>query len=106
MAARWCAATLGRLLLLPDDDELVLLGGFRHDVNLGTSALAPMLDGSFVKNLMIARGLLAAFAAPAPPMWLAGSFADAVAVAFLPLPAATGPTGCRPTCSARHHAAN
>ena len=75
VAARWCAATLGRLLLLPDDDELALFGRFRHDVNLGTDALAPMLDGGFVRNLMIARGLLAVFTAQAPPMWLAGSFA-------------------------------
>jgi FMN phosphatase YigB (HAD superfamily) len=75
VAARWCAATLGRLLLLPDDDELALLGQFRHDVNLGSDALAPMLDASFVKNLEIARGLPAACTAPAPPMWLAGSFA-------------------------------
>lgn len=75
VAARWCAATLGRLLLLPDDDELALFGRFRHDVNLGTDALAPMLDGGFVQNLMIARGLPAASTAPAPPMWLAGSFA-------------------------------
>jgi FMN phosphatase YigB (HAD superfamily) len=75
VAARWSAATLGRLLLLPDDDELVLFGGFRHDVNLGTHALAPMLDGTFVRNLVIARGLSAVCAAPAPPMWLAASFA-------------------------------
>lgn len=74
-AARWCAATLGRLLLLPDDDELLLFGGFRHDFNLGTQAQASMLDGGLVKNLVIARGLPAACAAPEPPMWLAGSFA-------------------------------
>jgi FMN phosphatase YigB (HAD superfamily) len=75
VAAGWTAAILGRLLLLPDDDELVLLGQFRHDVNLGTHALAPMLDGDFVKNQVIARGLSGAGTAPAPPMWLAGSFA-------------------------------
>ena len=75
VAARWCAASLGRLLLLPDDAELALLGQFRHDVNLGTAALAPMLDCGFVKNLEIARGIVAACTAPAPPMWLAGSFA-------------------------------
>jgi FMN phosphatase YigB (HAD superfamily) len=74
-AARWAAAVLGRLLLLPDDDELVLLSGFKHDVNLGTLALAPLLDGSFVNDQMIARGLSAACTAAAPPMWLAGSFA-------------------------------
>jgi FMN phosphatase YigB (HAD superfamily) len=75
VAARWAAATLARLLLLPDDDELLLLGGLKHDVNLGTDALAPMLDGGFLRNQIIARGLSAACTAPAPPMWLAGSFA-------------------------------
>jgi FMN phosphatase YigB (HAD superfamily) len=75
VAARWCAAVLGRLLLMPDDDELKLLGGFWHDVNLGTHALAPMIDADWVRRLLIARGLHAACAAPAPPMWLAGSFA-------------------------------
>ena len=75
VAARWAAACLARLLLLPDDDELALLGGFKHDVNLGTHALAPMLDGEFVRDQVVARGLPAACAALAPPMWLAGSFA-------------------------------
>jgi len=73
--ARWTAAILGRLLLLPDDDELVLLGGVMHDVNLGTQALAPLLDANFVNNCVIARGIGTACTAPAPPMWLAGSFA-------------------------------
>ena len=75
VAARWAAATLGRLLLLPDDDELALFSRFKHDVNLGTHALAPMLDRAFVQNQVIARGLSAACTAPAPPMWLAGSLA-------------------------------
>lgn len=76
VAARWCAATLARLLLLPDDDELALLGTLKHDVNLGTHALAPLLDGPFVRNQITARGLSAACTAAAPPMWLAGSFAS------------------------------
>ncbi|WP_353699018.1 hypothetical protein [Bradyrhizobium sp. INPA03-11B] len=75
VAARWAAAVLGRLLLLPDDDELVLLGGIKHDVNLGTQALAPLLDANFINDCIIARGLSTACTAPAPPMWLAGSFA-------------------------------
>ncbi|WP_426441512.1 hypothetical protein [Bradyrhizobium genosp. P] len=75
IAARWTAAVLGRFLLLPDDDELVLLSGFKHDVNLGTQALALLLDANFVNDLVIARGIGAACTAPAPPMWLAGSFA-------------------------------
>lgn len=75
VAARWAAAVLGRLLLLPEDDELALLGGIKHDVNLGTQALAPLLDASCINDCIVARGLVAACAAPAPPMWLAGSFA-------------------------------
>lgn len=75
VAARWCAATLARLLLLPDHDELVLLGTLKHDVNLGTHALAPLLDTQYVRNQVTARGLSAACTAVAPPMWLAGSFA-------------------------------
>ena len=75
VAARWCAATLARFLLLPDDDELTLLGTLKHDVNLGTHALAPLLDQQFVRDQITARGLSAACTAAAPPMWLAGSFA-------------------------------
>lgn len=75
VASRWCAATLARLLLLPDDDELALLGALKHDVNLGTHALAPMVDGDFIRRQITARGLSAACTSAAPPMWLAGSFA-------------------------------
>lgn len=75
VAARWCTATLARLLLLPDEDELTLLGGLKHDVNLGTHALAPMIDGDFIRRQVTARGLSAACTSAAPPMWLAGSFA-------------------------------
>jgi FMN phosphatase YigB (HAD superfamily) len=75
VAARWSAVSLARLLLLPDDDELGLLGGFKHDVNLGTQVLSPMVDAGFVRDQMIARGLPAACATLPPPMWLGGSFA-------------------------------
>lgn len=75
VAARWSAATLARLLLLPDEDELTLLGDLKHDVNLGTQTLAPMLDRDFVRNQITARGLSAACTSAGPPMWLAGSFA-------------------------------
>ncbi len=76
VSARWTAATLARLLLLPDDDELALLGGFQHDVNLGTATLQPLIDRSFIDNQLIARGLSSACAAEEPPMWLAGSLAS------------------------------
>jgi hypothetical protein len=75
VAARWCTATLARFLLLPDEDELALLGGLKHDVNLGTHALAPMIDSDFLRRQITARGFSAACASAAPPMWLAGSFA-------------------------------
>ncbi|MEH2488222.1 HAD family hydrolase [Bradyrhizobium sp. AZCC 2230] len=75
VAARWCTATLARFLLLPDEEELALLGGMKHDVNLGTHALAPMIDSDFVRRQITARGFSAACASAAPPMWLAGSFA-------------------------------
>jgi FMN phosphatase YigB (HAD superfamily) len=76
VAARWAAAILARLLLLPDDDELTMFGTLRHDINLGTETLVPMLDGNAIKQLEIARGLPAACTASHPPMWIAGSFAQ------------------------------
>ena len=75
VAVRWCTATLARFLLLPDEDELALLGGLKHDVNLGTHALAPMIDSDFLRRQITARGFSAACTSAAPPMWLAGSFA-------------------------------
>jgi FMN phosphatase YigB (HAD superfamily) len=74
-SAAWSAATIGRLLLLPDDEELALFGDFQHDVNLGTATLAPMIDAGFIRNQIVARGLSAACTTAPPPMWIAGSFA-------------------------------
>lgn len=76
-AASWCAALLARMLLLPSPDELTLLAPIRHDVNLGTQALAPMIDAGLVRTAGVGRGLSAALNLPEPPMWLAGSLADA-----------------------------
>lgn len=76
IAARWTTAILGRLLLLPDDHELTMLGALEHDVNLGTDALVPMLDATAIRNIEIARGLPVACTMAGPPMWLAGSFAS------------------------------
>jgi len=75
-AASWCAALLARMLLLPSTDELKLLSSIKHDVNLGTQALAPMIDGELVRTAGVGRGLSGAIALPEPPMWLAGSLAD------------------------------
>jgi FMN phosphatase YigB (HAD superfamily) len=76
VAVRWAAAILSRLLLLPDDDELTVLETFRHDINLGSHALAPMIDAERVRGMTMARGLAGACTAEAPPMWLGGSFAS------------------------------
>jgi FMN phosphatase YigB (HAD superfamily) len=75
IAARWSLAVVARLLLLPDESELMLLGGWMHDMNLGTNTLVPMTDGQFVRRLITARGLSAACTLAGPPIWLAGSFA-------------------------------
>ncbi|MGP9814347.1 HAD family hydrolase [Rhodopseudomonas sp. NSM] len=68
-------AILGRLLLLPTDDELMLLGALQHDVNLGTTALTPLLDGALLAAREVTQSLPDACTAADPPMWLAGSFA-------------------------------
>ena len=72
--AAWAATLLARLLLMPSDDELLLLGGSRHDVNLGTKAVVSLADPSKTTDRMIAWSFSEAAAMPAPPMWPAGSF--------------------------------
>ena len=73
--AHWAAAIMGRLLLLPNDDELVLLGTFKHDVNLGTRTLASMLDDAAIRHRLVAGELSVACTNPGSSMWLAGSLA-------------------------------
>jgi FMN phosphatase YigB (HAD superfamily) len=73
-AAGWAAAMLGRLLLLPSVDEQHLLGSFRHDVNLGTVTLAPMVDAALIERLQVVDGFPVTCTTPPPPMWLAGCF--------------------------------
>jgi len=80
VAARWSAAILGRLLLMPDQEERTLLGAMQHDVNLGSQAAVPMLDTDLFSTLAAARGLSASFTAAEPPMWLAGTVADVAPV--------------------------
>lgn len=75
VAAGTAAATLARMLLLPTDDELMLFGDLQHDVNLGTSALTPLLDGELLAARQVIRAFPDACTAGDPPMWLAGSFA-------------------------------
>lgn len=69
------ASILARALLFPTDDELATLGGLKHDVNLGSQALAPMADPEYVQSLLVAKSLPSAYAPHEPPMWMAGSLA-------------------------------
>lgn len=73
-------AVLGRFLALPTDDELVLLGGLEHDVNLGTQTTIVMADPIAVDTHRIAAALPAVCAAAAPPMWMAASMAGVAPV--------------------------
>ncbi len=75
VAARATATTLGRLLLLPDEEELALFDSFQHDVNLGTDTLAPMIHSAAIGGQIALRGLPTTCALSPPPMWMAGSFA-------------------------------
>jgi FMN phosphatase YigB (HAD superfamily) len=74
-AAASAAAILGRLLVLPTDDDIVLLGGLEHDVNLGTRAMVPMSDPRAVDDLSVAAALPTVCTANAPPMWMGASMA-------------------------------
>jgi hypothetical protein len=75
VAAAWCAAIIARVVLLPTQDELKLLSNFRHDINLGTQTLFPMIDAETIRHVEAATGLKGALVAPEPPMWLSGSLA-------------------------------
>lgn len=72
--ATWAAVLLARLLLLPTDDELLLLGNACHDINLGTEAIVPLADQAKATDWMVAWTFSEAAGMPAPPMWPAGSF--------------------------------
>ncbi|WP_370673902.1 hypothetical protein [Pleomorphomonas sp. PLEO] len=74
LRAAWAATLLARLLLMPTDDELLLLGEARHDVNLGTKMVVPLADSTKAADWMVAWTFSEAAGMPAPPMWPAGSF--------------------------------
>lgn len=73
-SAAWAATLLARLLLMPTDNELLLLGSARHDINLGTKATVPLADPTKAADWMVAWTFSEAVGMPAPPMWPAGSF--------------------------------
>lgn len=52
-----CVALLARLLFLPMDSEIALLGDFAHDVNLGTDDMVEMLDHEGAARGLRRRGL-------------------------------------------------
>jgi FMN phosphatase YigB (HAD superfamily) len=74
-AAPRAAALLARLLVMPTEAEIALLGPLAHDVNLGTAATVAMADPRAVDDLSIAAALPAVCAAKAPPMWMGASMA-------------------------------
>jgi FMN phosphatase YigB (HAD superfamily) len=69
------ATILSRLLLLPTDNDLQLIGTLQHDVNLGTSHVTPLLDTRLMDAVPVTRSLPDTCVARYPAMWLAGSFA-------------------------------
>ncbi len=72
--AAWAATLLARLLLMPTDDEIMILGNVRHDVNLGTQMVVPLADQTKASDWLVAWTFSEAAGMPAPPMWPAGSF--------------------------------
>jgi FMN phosphatase YigB (HAD superfamily) len=66
------AAILSRLLLQPSDEEILLFHSIKHDVNLGSQALAPMADGARMLQWLNACGPVAP---QAEMMWKAGGMA-------------------------------
>ncbi|ALK10916.1 HAD family hydrolase [Blastochloris viridis] len=67
-------AMLGRLLLLPTDDELLLLGTAGHDVNLGSRTVVRLADPAHAASVTLAKSVSEACRMSAPPVWPAGSF--------------------------------
>ncbi|EZP48670.1 HAD family hydrolase [Sphingomonas sp. RIT328] len=54
---RTLTGTLGRLLFLPNADEVAIFGKFRLDVNMGTKEHVPMLDIAAAEDGLRRRGL-------------------------------------------------
>ena len=75
-AATWSAVILARILLMPSQEDMLLLGAMRHDMNLGTQAIAPFVDGNAINAIEAAGGLGAMFTAKDQPTWLAGTLAQ------------------------------
>lgn len=73
--ASWAGTILARALLLPTDAELALLGTLKHDMNLGSQALAPMVSVSSAHSFVAAQSLPMAFSLKGPQMWPAASMA-------------------------------
>lgn len=73
--AAWAATILSRALLLPTGEDLALLGGMKHDVNLGSQVLVPLADGERTAALIGAMPLPQAFAPREVPAWMAAGAA-------------------------------
>ncbi|MDC7790000.1 hypothetical protein PQJ75_11565 [Rhodoplanes sp. TEM] len=75
-AVAWTAATLCRLMLLPTDDEVVVLGSLSHDINLGSRTTLALADPLAARHAALTKALPDACLLFAPTMWPAGSLAS------------------------------
>lgn len=73
--AAWTAAILARALLVPTDAELALLGGLKHDINLGSQVMVTLADVAGITALMAAKSLPQAFAPHTALGWAAAAAA-------------------------------
>lgn len=73
LAASWAAAGLGRMLLLPTDNEIDLLAKMQHDVNLGTASITALADPDKLRSALVSRPFAGAFSFQQTAMWMGGS---------------------------------
>ena len=71
---RMATASLARLLFLPVASEVALLGGFDHDVNLGTDETVRFVDPEAAASGLRRRGLF--YIKNTPRIYLAGELRD------------------------------
>lgn len=71
----WGSAALMRLLLVPTDDELLLLKDIKLDVNLGSQVQLPLLDVPISEALAAGKSALSLFRVNSRLLWPAASLA-------------------------------
>jgi len=74
LVADQLAGILARALFLPTDSELLIFGGLKHDVNLGTQSLANFADPALANGQLQSQPAINAYAFARQTMWPGGSF--------------------------------